>query len=132
MKLLNPDWNKEKPSFEKSRWMCHQVPLELRTWSDPRVDAVLARIRETHIHGGALFASFNVGSSRDFDWFASRNRLLEFGILRQLLGRAEVRGGLPALEIQTSLADDITSEACSLGDDSGFQMTSSFLFDGKL
>ena len=132
MKLLNPDWNQEKPSFDQSRAMCQQVPLELRTWSDPRVDAVLARIRETHIHGGALFASFNVGSSRDFDWFASRNRLLEFGILRQLLGRAEVRGGLPALEIQTSLADDITSEACSLGDDSGFQMTSSFLFDGQL
>ena len=96
------------------------------------MDAVLARIRETHIHGGALFASLHVGSSRDFDWFASRNRLLEFGILRQLLGRAEVRSGLPALQIQTSPSDDSTSETCNFGDDNGFQMANSFLFDGLL
>jgi hypothetical protein len=132
MELLNPDWNQEKPTFDQSQAMCQQVPLEVRSLSDPRVDAVLDRIRETHANGGAFFASLHVGSSRDFDWFASRNRLLEFGILRQLLGRGEVRSGLPALEIQTSLSDDSASETCSLGDDSGFQMTSSFLFDGEL
>ena len=132
MELLNPDWSQEKPTFDQSRAMCQQVPLEVRTWSDPRVIAVLDRIRETHLHGGALFASLHVGPSRQFDWFASRNRLLEFGILRQLLGRAEVRGALPALEIQPSLPDESASETCSLGDDSGFQMTSSFLFDGHL
>jgi hypothetical protein len=132
MELLNPDWNQEKPTFDQSRAMCEQVHLELRSLSDPRVDVVLDRIRETHVNGGAFFASIHIGSNRDFDWFASRNRLLEFGILRQLLGRAEVRSGLPALEIQASPSDDAASETCSLADDSGFQMTSSFLFDGQL
>jgi len=132
MELLTPDWNQEKPTFDQSRAMCQLVPLEIRTWSDPRVDAVLARIRETHIHGGAFFASLHVGASREFDWFASRNRLLEFGILRQLLGRAEVRNGLPALEIQSPLVDDSASEVCSFGDGNDFQMSNSFFLDGQL
>jgi hypothetical protein len=132
MELLDPDWNQEKPTFVQARTMCQQVPLDIRPLSDPRVDTVLNRIRESHANGGALFASFNVGASKPLDWFASRNRLLEFGILRQLLGRIEVRGGLPALEIQTFLPDDSAIESCSLGDDGDFQMTSSFLFDGQL
>jgi hypothetical protein len=64
------------------------------------------RLRETHANGGALFSSFNVGPSEAFDWFASRNRLLEFGILRQLLDRVEVTSALPALQITPSTPDD--------------------------
>ncbi len=86
--------------------MCQQVPLETRPLIDPRLDSVLNRLREAHANGGALFASFNVGPSEAFDWFASRNRLLEFGILRQLLDRVEVTSALPALQIQPSKPDD--------------------------
>jgi len=132
MELLNPDWNQEKPTFDQTRAMCEQVPLEITSLSDARVEAVLHRIRETHANGGAFFASLQVGFNKDFDWFASRNRLLEFGILRQLLVREEVRSGLPDLGIQTSLSDGSATEDCSLGNESGFQMTSSFLFDGQL
>lgn len=132
MELLSPDWNQEKPTFEQAGVMCEQVPLESRPISEARVDTVLHRIRETHANGGAFFASWQVGSNKHFDWFASRNRLLEFGILRQLLARGEIRNGLPDLEIRPVLSDDLMSENCSLGDGSGFQMTSSFLFDGQL
>jgi len=73
---------------------------------DPRFDSVMNRLRETHASGGALFASFSVGPSEAFDWFASRNRLLEFGILRQLLDRVEVTSALPELQIEPAKADD--------------------------
>lgn len=86
--------------------MCQVVPLEVRQLKDPRLDSVLNQIRGTHQSGGALFASFYVGPSEAFDWFASRNRLLEFGILRRLLDRAEVTSALPELEIQPSRPDD--------------------------
>jgi hypothetical protein len=132
VELLNPDWNQEKPTFVQARAMCQQVPLETRPLVDSRVDSVLNRIRESHANGGAYFASFHVGPSRAFDWFASRNRLLEFGILRQLLGRVEISSALPALEIQPIPPVEPTIEGCGLADDGDFQMTSSFLFDGQL
>ena len=96
--------------------MCRQVPLKIRPLIDPRRDSVLNTLRETHAAGGALFASFKVGPSAAFDWFASKNRLLEFGILRQLLDRAEVTQALPALQIQPSEPDDPAFAVQSLKD----------------
>ena len=133
MELLNPDWNQDKPTFDQARAMCQQVPLESRPLIDPRVDSVLNRIRESHANGGAFFASFSVGPSEAFDWFASRNRLLEFGILRQLLGRNEVSDALPDLQTQTfQPTDGPATEACGIAHDGDFQMISSFMFDGQL
>ena len=86
--------------------MCQQVPVEVRPLTDLRLSSVLNMLRETHANGGALFASFHVGPSEAFDWFASRDRLLEFGILRQLLNRDEIMSALPALQIQPSKPDD--------------------------
>ena len=86
--------------------MCQQVALERRLLNEPRLDLVLNRLRETHANGGAHLASFCGGPSEKFDWFASRDRLLEFGILRQLLDRDEVSDGLPALQIQKAKPDD--------------------------
>ncbi|HTF72492.1 MAG TPA: hypothetical protein VK638_58465 [Edaphobacter sp.] len=106
MELLTPDANQERPTFALARAMCQQVSLEIRPLVDPRLDSVLSQICETHVNGGALFASFSVGPSTAFDWFASRDRLLEFGILRQLLDRIEVNHALPDLEIEPSKPDD--------------------------
>jgi hypothetical protein len=152
MELLNPDWNQAKPTFVQARAICQQVPLEIRSLNDPRLTSVLDRIRETHANGGALFASFHVGPGDVFDWFASRNRLLEFGVLRQLLDRVEVRSALPVLKIQPATPEDpafvihrpedydvrdqgFEVEDFELGDteyDGNFRMTSSFVFDGEL
>jgi hypothetical protein len=156
MELLNPDSNQERPTSVQARAMCQQVPLEIRPLIDPRLNSVLNRIRETHANGGALFASFNVGPSTAFDWFASRGRLLEFGILRQLLDRVEVSSALPDLKTQQSRPDDPAFVVRTLGDlepegyrpedfglsddsefgeceyDGNFRVTSSFLFDGEL
>jgi hypothetical protein len=106
MELLNPVSNQERPTFTQARAMCQQVPLEIRSLMNPRFDSVMNRLRETHANGGALFASFNVGPNQAFDWFASRNLLLQFGILRQLLDRVEVTSALPELQIEPAKADD--------------------------
>ena len=116
MGLLNPDSNQERPTSVQARAMCQQVPLEIRPLVDPRLDSVLNRLRETHANGGALFASFNVGPSKAFDWFTSRGRLLEFGILRQLLDRVEVSSALPALGIQPSRPEDPAFAVRTLGE----------------
>lgn len=106
MELLKPDRSQEKPTSVQARAMCQQVPMEIRPLVDSRLDFVLNRLRETHENGGALFASFHVGPNETFDWFASRGRLLEFGLLRLLLDRVEVSSALTALEIQPSKPED--------------------------
>jgi hypothetical protein len=116
MELLNPDPNQIRPTSVEARAMCQQIPLEIRALTDPRLDSVLNRIRGTHANGGVLFTSFNVGPSEAFDWFASRGRLLEFGILRQLLDRVEVSSALPALQIQPSSPEDPASVVRRLGE----------------
>ena len=116
MGLLTPDPNYTRPTSAQARAMCQQVPLETRPLVDSRVDSAINRIRESHANGGAYFASFHVGPSRAFDWFASRNRLLEFGILRQLLDRVEVSSALPTLKIQPSRPEDPAFVVHRLGD----------------
>ena len=86
--------------------MCQQVPLVIRPLADPSLDFVLNRLRETHVNGGALFASFNVGPSEVFDRIAAGRGLLQFGILRLLLDRVEVTSALPELQIQPARPDD--------------------------
>jgi len=106
MGLLNPDWEQKKPTFSQARAMCQQIQVETRPLTDSRFDPVLNRLRETHANGGALFASFKLGASEAFEWFASRNRLLEFAVLRQLLDRVEVTSALPELQVQPLAPDD--------------------------
>ena len=136
--------------------MCEQVSLELRPLNDARLTSVLTRLRETYANGGALFASFYVGPSETFDWFAAREQLAVFGILRQLFDRSEVKRVFPELKIEALRSDDpslvvhalkeygpVPDELAiyGIGEDfevgnreyeGEFQNTSSFLFDGEL
>ena len=136
--------------------MCQQVSLELRPLNDARLISVLTRLRETYANGGALFASFHVGPSEAFDWFASREQLVEFGILRQLFDRNEVKCALPELRIEALRPEDPSlvvhalkeygpipdgvavygigedSEVGNRGYEGEFEPTSSFFFDAEL
>jgi hypothetical protein len=156
MGLLTPDPNYTRPTSAQARAMCQQISLGIRPTVDPRLVSVLNRLRETHVNGGALFASFDVGLNKDFDWFASRDQLPVFGILRLLLDRAEVSSALPSLKIEPSKPDDPAFAVHRLGDlghvdpglagygigvdfevpnlnyDGEFCWTSPFLFDGDL
>lgn len=111
--------------------MCAQVDLTVVRKSTDAVERVLNLLRNSHRYGGALFASFLVGESDVFDWFASRNRLAEYSILAVLLGRAEVRKELPDL-LSTERSDGDPSSGCSIVSTDGFKMESSFLLDGRI
>lgn len=156
MDILEPDASQIRPTFAQARAMCEQVSLELRPLNDTRLFSVLTRLRETYANGGAPFASFYVGPSEAFDWFASREQLVGFGILRQLFDRSEVKGAFPDLRIEALRPDDPSLVVHALkeygpipdgvavygiGEDfevgnrdyeGEFQNTSSFLFDGEL
>ncbi len=156
MEFLTLAPNGERPTFAQAQAMCRQITLELRPVLDPRLDAVLDRIRATYANGGALFVSFNVGPDQVFDWFASRDGLSMFGILRRLFDRFEVTSALSELEIEPLKPDDPALVIHRLGDygplpqgiaahgitedfevvNSGyegeFQVVSTFLFEGEL
>ena len=156
MDLLIPDASQRRPTFAQARAMCEQVSLEFRPLLDSRLISVLTRLRENYANGGALFATFQVGESKVFDWFASREQLVVFGILRQLLDRNEVRSALPELEIEGLRSDDPSlvvralseygpvdgrlaafgieadSEVGNHGYEGELEPTSSFFFDAEL
>ena len=112
--------------------MCGFVALEPVPQVDQRVDRVLNRLRVTHSNGGAYLATVRVGSDDVFDWFASRNRLLENDILPLLLRREEFKTLLPELKIPESLPAIENQETCSVAASGGFNLDNSFLLDGQL
>jgi hypothetical protein len=110
MKLLEPDWNQPKPTWQDAQLMCARVPLAPLMVESTVIDDVLARLRVTHSNGGAVLASIQVGANDTFDWFASRNRLLEFDVLRSLLRRESIRDALPELMIPIEEASNGESD----------------------
>jgi len=65
--------------------MCGRIELASIRERDERVEQVLERLRMTHSNGGAFLAVVSVGTDGVFNWFASRNRLLENEILPLLM-----------------------------------------------
>src|SRR4051794_31437151 len=117
MSLLEPRWEQQKPTLREAEEMCRRVAV---TPVEGRLDAVenvLRYLRRSHSRGGALFAEFGVGESDVFDWFASRNRLAEYSILRTLLRREEVQECIPELLIPSETGP--TSNDSSIADADG-------------
>jgi hypothetical protein len=133
MGLLTPNWEQSRPTWEETRSMCSSVQLTSVRLDSEAFESVLSRLRESHSNGGAYLAVFQVADDPTFDWFASRNRLLEDSILSEILSRPEIGASLSELEIpQKRGKNDQTSASCPVGDANGFKMESSFLFDGHL
>ena len=132
MKLLEPDWNQPKPTWQDAQLMCARVPLAPLMVESTVIDDVLARLRVSHSNGGAVLASIQVGANDTFDWFASRNRLLEFDVLRSLLRRESIRDALPELMIPIEEASNGESDTCEIVKARGFEFDNPFLFDGQL
>lgn len=112
--------------------MCRHLELAHEDIHPASLAKVLGALRQSHTNGGAFFASHRFGESQTFDWFASRNRLAEFGILTSLVGRKEVRLALPELQIPDEQTSEVCSQECSITKGGGFKMESPFLFDGLL
>ena len=84
----------------------------------------IAQVRRSHDNGGAYLAAFDVGTDPVFDWYASRNRLSEDGLLEGFVTHSVVREALPELRIPAS----IKPSTCN----GGFRMFDEFLLDGTL
>ncbi len=135
MSLLEPNWSQAKPSPKEAQGMCVQVGLEPIRQTDERIDQVLERLRATHSNGGAFLAVVRIEANAIFDWFASRNRLLENEILPLLLHRSEIRALLPEVKISEGTAEILVAEsqdACSFTASNGFSSDNPFLLDGQL
>jgi hypothetical protein len=132
MSLLSPDWNQGKPTPEEAHAMCRLVPLAQVPVSEANLVSIIRELCRSHANGGAFLAAFEVGPNSDFDWFASRNRLIEFDILPLLLARTEVRDALPALKIEDFPIVENFSTTCLIANADGFEASSPFKFDGQL
>ena len=121
MELLEPDWNQPKPSPDETTTMCSRVHLSQVLLPEQPFNEFIQSIGETHVNGGAQLAAFDVGADRVFDWFASRNRLTEFGLLDNLLVQATIRQAVPDLKIPDLLPHG-----------AGFNLDTPFTLDGNL
>lgn len=110
--------------------MCDKVSLAAVGNSTDAIKEVLGFLQKSNRDGGALFASFRVGESDVFDWFASRNRLAEYSILATLLRRDEVQRELPDLLLSKQHWGGVNE--CSIVSANGFTMESPFLLDGRI
>jgi hypothetical protein len=68
----------------------------------------LRRLRQSHDHGGAQLAAFDVGPDDTFDWFASRNRLTDEDLIDSLIIQPAIRAALhdlaiPEFKVRTGL-----------------------------
>ena len=129
MNRLKPDWNQQKPSSREAERMCETVGLAPTLIENTDINFVLERLRTTHIHGGALFGALRVGEDIGFDWFASRNRLLEYDILSRLLCRNEVRNLLPDLDIPQDFSSMPNDRGSCVAKSGGTFSSGSFKFD---
>jgi len=131
MELLNPNWNQQKPPWQAAQAMCKEIALEPLTIQSEAISKILERLRVTHSNGGAFIATFKIAENEVFDWFASRNRILEYDILSRLLRREEVRSQLSEISISDAFAGNV-AEACSITNSDGFSFDNPFLLDGQL
>jgi len=99
MELLEPDWNQPRPELSEVLIMCRRIELRHIGFQSDVVTQVLQRLRESHCNGGTMFATVSLGADRVFDWYASRNRSLEWEILPRILRREETKAILKELNI---------------------------------
>ena len=92
MTLLEPHWDQLKPTLPEVQEMCRRLILTAVGNPTDGTEKVLGFLQKSHRDGGALFASFRVGESEVFDWFASRNRLAEYSILTTFLEGTSAEG----------------------------------------
>jgi hypothetical protein len=132
MAILKPNWHQEKPTWKEARKMCGQVALYSIVIDSEPVTRTLERLRASRSNGGAFLKAVCVGDSDVFDWFASRNRLLEYEILPSLLRRSEIRDLLPELSIPPNLISQDETDVCIIASSGGFKFDNPFLLDGQL
>ena len=97
--MTEPDLNQVRP--ETSATAIRALWRDLRVAHCPEdappVLRLLDALRETHVNGGAAFATFSIASNPILHWFISRNRLDEIEFPEHLLKLSSVVTALPDL-----------------------------------
>lgn len=95
---LEIDWSASLPDKRAIARSRERLGFEQVSLEHPAIDDMLAELRRLFANGGALFASFRaVGDDAVAQWFASHNRLDEYGFLEHFLTSEAVRTALPEL-----------------------------------
>ncbi len=131
MQRLVPDWNQSRPTWTETAAMCRGIELIDVPLTAAPFEEILESLRSSRPNGGAFLCAFLISPDKTFDWFASRNRLTEDGILASILSHSEVRNRVPSLMI-ADLEQRANPSSHPLTDVHNFSMESPFLFDGRL
>ena len=123
--LLTPDWQQPRPSPADVQKMWARIALTPVDLPSEPFAKFIEQVRMNHDNGGAYLAAFDMEPDSVFDWYASRNRLSEDGVLEGFVTHYVVRGALPKLRIPDSIQP---TDACN----TGFRMFDQFLLDGTL
>ena len=121
MSWLEVDWNQERPSDAAARWLWRSIEIRHVAGVPPAVEEYLAELRRVNVNGDAVYARFEVTGSRDFDWFATRNRWDEISFFSRLLSSPSVAKCLPEVTKDATFDESVT-----------FEWGSSLTLDGDL
>ena len=91
------DWDAERPSLQDAMDSARRLRFRHRPDIGDGCSALLERLHETHVNGGALLAQFDVEDDVTSGWFASRNRFDELGFFEAFIRSVELREALPKL-----------------------------------
>jgi hypothetical protein len=98
------DWEAARPTAAEVAASWQALEWEPVPVQDPAVDRFLDAVRDTHVNGGVLLRRFRATSyAPATQWFASRNRLVEYELHRVFLDHPVVRQELAELQIPTEL-----------------------------
>jgi hypothetical protein len=123
--LLNPDWQHARPSPADVQKMWTRMVLKPVDLHSEPFAKFIEQVRKSHDNGGAYLIAFDTGPDPVFDWYASRNRLRENGVLEGFVTHSVMRVALPELLIPESFRSKDTCKT-------GFTWLDPFLLDGTL
>lgn len=97
MALLSPDWERPRPSRTAVQENIARLPITPVVVESSVLERFISQIRASHDQGGAHLVAFEIAPDPVFDWFASRSRLAEEGLLDCVFTRSVVQQVLPDL-----------------------------------
>lgn len=99
------DWDMARPSLDELIESWSHLRWESRELESPALDRYLDGLASTRRNGGYLIGQWRaVEYSEVTQWFASRNRLDEYELIRTLFASPAFREQLPQLAVPSDLA----------------------------
>ncbi len=132
MGMLEPDWESVSPPGADLRRIWGEVRFEPVDVSGSAIDRCMEALHQTRTYGGVRIGCFHVPEHRVFDWFVSRNSLVDvdggdyLGFARHFFSSSAVRSLFPEPGTAELPEDDM------LDFPPAFQWGSPFTFEGEI